>query len=92
MHGYSTGDDYTQYSATMPITDASAYIDAETALGDTSLYDKTEKTMAQITATTLAGGMMQVDTRLQSIFYNGGDEEAEEEEDEEKTEEELEAE
>lgn len=50
--------------------------------------------MAQITATTMAGGIMQVETRLQSIFYNGGDEEAEEteEDDDEKTEEELEAE
>lgn len=64
MRGYSTGDDYTQYTYTMPVDSAAAYVSGEMAKGDTVLSDKQEHTMVQITATTMAGGIMQVDTRL----------------------------
>ena len=58
LWGYSTADNYTQYSATMPISTASAYVATEAALGASSLSDKQAHQMVQITATTMAGGLM----------------------------------
>lgn len=58
LWGYSTADNYTQYTATMPITAASAYVAEEAALGASSLSDKQAHQMVQITATTMAGGLM----------------------------------
>ena len=83
LHGFSAGDDYTQYTATMPIADATAYVGTEMARGTSSLYAGCAATMAQVTATTMAGGMMQVDTRLQPLYYTPLDDNTEEEEEEE---------
>lgn len=83
MLGYSGGDHYYQYQVTMNRDQVDDFVEEAKETGTIE-----KKMMVQLTSTTMAGGMQQIDVRVQDLIYNG-DQESSEEEEQGKSEEEL---
>lgn len=75
MWGLRVTDDYDSWSVTLPSGDAASYAATQLALGS-----KEAMKQAQVTSTTIEGGMSRVDVKIQSLEKNPDNEGTEEDE------------